>query len=143
MTFPLDVTWGNMELGSLNGTLMHGATVIPGMFGNAIYIDGNTAFVDFGIHTSGCFFNPNECDSGMTMSFWLRIHCIRSFFDTLVENGGCLFDAIWFCVWAKQGRLGITIRNALSWFYAGIPLPYLMKWNSITVSINIGTAIFL
>ena len=103
-----------MVLGSLNGTLMHGATIIPGMVGNAFYIDGNTAYMDFGIHTSGCFFNPNECDSGMTVSFWLMIHSIRSSFDTLVENGGCLLDAIGFCVWAGQSQLGITSRNALS-----------------------------
>ena len=54
------------------------------------------------------FFNPNECDSGMIVSFWLRIHCIRSSFDTFVENGGCHFDAIGFCVWAGRGQLGIT-----------------------------------
>ena len=142
MTFHLDVIQGNMVLGPLNGTLMNGATLISGMVGNAIYIDGNMAYVDFGIRTSGCFFDPSDCDSGMTVSFWLRIHSIRSSFDTFVDNGGCLFEAIGFCVWTERGRLGITSRNVLSWFYAGIPLPSLMKWNFITVSINNGAAKF-
>ena len=102
MTFPLDVTLGNVVLGPLNGTLNHGATAISGMIDNAVYIGGNLAYVDFGTHTSGCFFNPSQCNSGITLSFWLRIDSIISSFGIFVNNGGCDFDAIGFCVWGIE-----------------------------------------
>ena len=139
MTFPLDVTQGNVVLGSLNGTLKRGATVIPGMIGNAIYIDGHLAYVDFGTHTSGCFFDPSQCNSGMAVSFWLRIDSIISSFEVFVDNGGCDYEAIGFCVWGDRGVLAVTSRSAHSWFNAMIPMPSLMNWNFITVSINAGT----
>ena len=52
MVFPLDVTRGNMVPGALNGTLMRGATVIPGLVDNAVYIGGNWAYVGFGTRKS-------------------------------------------------------------------------------------------
>ena len=136
MTFPLDVTQGNVVLGSLNGTLKGGATFIPGMIGNAVYFGGNLAYVDFGTHTSGCFFDPSQCNSGIAVSFWLRIDSTISSFEIFVDNGGCEYGAIGFCVWGDRDVLGITRRVAISWFNARIPMPVLMKWNFITVSIN-------
>ena len=140
MKFPLDLTQTNEILGFLNGTLMRGATVIPGLVGNAVYIDGNRAYVDFGTHTSGCFFSPSQCNSGMTVSFWLKMYSkIRSSFVVFVDNGGCTFAAVGFCVWGSQGVIAMTSRNERSWFNARIPLPSLMKWNFVTGSITAGT----
>ena len=131
------MTEGNVVLGSLNGTLRRGATTIPGMVGKALYIDGNRAYVDFGTHTTGCFFNPSHCNSGMTVAFWLKIfEGIKSSFETFLENGGCLFRAVGFCISGVPGKLQFSSRGEISGFNAAIPLPSVMQWTFVTVSMD-------
>ena len=77
------------------------------------------------------------------MSFWLKMYgTIRSSFEVFVDNGGCVFQAVGFCVWGSQGVIAMTSRNEHSWSNARIPLPSLMKWNFITISINAETIKF-
>ena len=55
MRFPLDVTDGDTLVGHLNGILEGGVSMAPGVWGYALYIDGQPGSrVEHGVHTEGC-----------------------------------------------------------------------------------------
>ena len=104
---PLDLAQGNMGFRSLNGTLMHGAAVIPGLVSNAVYIDGDQADVDFGTHTVGCFSNLSQRSSRLTIYVFAEdLSRIWSSFEVFVDNGGCAFQAVGIYVWGWGGGCG-------------------------------------
>ena len=72
MKFPMDEAHGNTLLGYLRGTLQVNAMLVTGIRGNAIHIDGQSR-VDFVVPASNCFVDPNQCDQGITFSFWLML----------------------------------------------------------------------
>lgn len=59
-------------------TLERGATLAPGKIGNAVSLQGNGAYVDFGEHMDECFANIAECKHGLTLSLWLKPRSLRT-----------------------------------------------------------------
>ena len=140
MLFPMDLTEDDVLLGSLNGTLMHGATVIPGVVGYAVYIYGSQAYVDFGTHTSGCFFVPSQCYSGMTVSFWLKIFAtIMSPVEIFLDNGGITYTSVGICIWRSSAGIGITIRNELGGYNSMMRHPSPMECHFVIFTVKAGT----
>ena len=71
-TLPMNAVFGNVLLGYLNGTMTGGVFLVPGLSGNALYIDDGTGHVDLGFHQSECFYNPDNCSQGVTFAVWMR-----------------------------------------------------------------------
>ena len=112
MMFPMDVAVGNTLVGYLNGTLEGGVSMMTGVWGKALYIDGQPGSrVEYGIHTEGCFFDPNQCDQGITLFLWLRFQGRPSPYKIILDNGGCRPYGIGFCVSAINDLKFFTIRQ--------------------------------
>ena len=112
MMFPMDVADGNTLVGYLNGTLERGVSIMTGVWGKALYIDGQTGSrVEYGIHTEGCFFDPDQCDQGITLSLWLRFQGRPSGFKLIFDNGGCWPRGIGFCLMVINGVTSFAKRQ--------------------------------
>ena len=112
MMFPMDVADGNTLVGYLNGTLERGVSMVTGVWGKALYIDGQPGSrVEYGIHTEGCFFDLDQCDQGLTLSLWLRFQGRPSSYQIILDNGGCRPYGIGFCVSAVNDRMFFTKRR--------------------------------
>ena len=112
MMFPMDVADGNTLVGHLNGTVLGGINMVAGVWGKALYIDGQPGFrVEYGIHTEGCFFDPDQCDQGITLSLWLRFQGRPSGFRMILNNGGCWPRGIGFCVYVVNDLMFFGIRR--------------------------------
>ena len=136
----MDLREGDVLIGSLNGTLMRDATVISGVVGNAAYIDGSRAYIDFGAHTDGCFFVPSQCFSGMTMTFWLKVFATSmSPLEIFLNNGGCNWAAVGICIWGNPPGISISIRNELGGYNSMMYHPSPMEWSFISFTVKAGT----
>ena len=62
----------SLLLGSLNGNMTGGVSLVPGWAGNAVYMNDNTGLVDLGFHQSQCFHNPDVCTDGVTFAMWIK-----------------------------------------------------------------------
>ena len=53
---------------------MGGARLVGGRRGKALYTNGLYQWVDLGDHRSNCMGNLDNCNNGLVMAMWLRIH---------------------------------------------------------------------
>ena len=68
----MDEVVGNVLLGSLNGTMRSGATLVPGQAGNGLYFSDGESRVEYGSHHSHCFHDPDVCSQGFTTTIWMK-----------------------------------------------------------------------
>ncbi|XP_053386148.1 uncharacterized protein LOC123539409 isoform X3 [Mercenaria mercenaria] len=47
--------------------------LVPGKFGNALKLSGNSQYIDFGERTDACLTNLDACDFGISIFFWVKI----------------------------------------------------------------------
>ena len=69
---PMNEVLGNVLLGSLNGTMTGGVSLVPGLVGNALYTSDGTGRVKLGFHRSQCFYNPDSCNQDVTFAVWIK-----------------------------------------------------------------------
>ena len=71
---PMDDIKGNKIQGSINGTVKNGASLVAGKIGNAIFTDGISQYIDYGMHQNECFYNQDVCAKGVTFALWFKAH---------------------------------------------------------------------
>ena len=108
----MDDAVGDQIQGSISGTMMNGASLMRGKYGNAIFTDGNRQYLDYGIHETQCFYNPDVCTTGVTYSLWLKLLPNTVTFYAL-DMGGNNFNS-----------RGVYIK-----FYPDQDIKLSMKWN--------------
>ena len=69
---PMDEVLGNVLLGSINGTMTGGVSLVPGLVGNALYTSDGAGRVNLGFYRSQCFYNPDSCNQGVTFAMWIK-----------------------------------------------------------------------
>ena len=69
--FPMDEVRGNKLQGTVEGTVIGNAPLVPGQVEQAMSFDGRTQYVDYGYRNTACFSNPDMCDNGVTYSMWI------------------------------------------------------------------------
>ena len=136
LNFPMDAVTGNLLFGSMAGTLLGNARVEPGMYGNALYIDGQTGSrVDYGAHKDGCFFDPDQCIEGITFSFWLMIHEDEAVFDIIFDSGGCRAMSVGYCVILKTGKtIEVRVLRRAGYRKHVLPSTPIRQWHSWLVT---------
>ena len=136
MLFPMDVIDRNILIGHLNGTIHGGPSTLPGIRGNALYFDGLPgSLVDYGVHTEGCFFDPHQCDQGITLSIWLALHDSSSRFKIILESGGCNTYGIGFCIYFDgSGLVYFIVRYKINVCAINVPEPTVFQWNLFTAT---------
>ena len=132
----MDVAHLGIVVGYMNGTLNGNAQIAPGMVNNALYMDDQPGSgVNFGKRTEGCFFFPDECDQGITISFWEKLMLTQPKVAFLIENGGCRPNAVGFCIFMNKKfqfipKFRLKDTKIVSVFTA----PSFYKWHLITIS---------
>ena len=131
MRFPMNLVNGNIVIGSINGTLDGGTSVAPGIRGNALYIDGQAGSrVDYGIHSDGCFFLPDQCHNGITFSIWVMLQERMSDFQVLFNNGGCERTEAGFCFYLyPRYRIGFRALDRDRAYAYNVNQPADSLWN--------------
>ena len=71
---PMDVIDGNKIQGSIDGTVRNGASLVAGKIDNAIFTNGISQYLDYGMHESECFYNQDACAKGVTFALWFKAH---------------------------------------------------------------------
>ena len=140
--FPMYVIEKNILIDHLNCD----PSILPGIRGNALYFDGLPGSrVDNGVHAEGCFFNPHQCDQGITLSIWLVLHESLSRFQIITDNGGCNPYGIGFCIYMYgSGFVDFVVKNKIKYLksvfqnlqsFTGIYLPlHLQRMNLLCLS---------
>ena len=139
MLFPMEVIDRNILIGHFNGTLHGNPGMLPGIRGNALYFDGLPGSrVDYGVHTEGCFFDPYQCDQGITLSIWLALHDSSSTFKIILESGGCNTYGIGFCIYFDGGFVNFGARYKINTYTISVSEPTVFQWNLFTVTYTKG-----
>ena len=135
MRFLMDEVHDNTILGFFNGTLEGGASLVTGVRGRALYIDGQQgSHVAYGTYTDGCLFDPDQCNQGITISFWLYLQEMSAV-EIFFNNGGCseeFLSVVGYCFYYDSGSIVFEI-NTRGGFYMYIYdhlKPILNVWNS-------------
>ena len=63
---------GNVIIGSINGTMTGGTSLVTGWAGNSIYMSDGTGRVKIGYQQSECLHNPDLCTQGVTFAIWIK-----------------------------------------------------------------------
>ena len=110
LLLPMDlITDGGVLLGSIDGVLHGGASVIPGQFGSALKVNGNYQYVDYGFHLDKWYHNPDKCSDGMTFALWLNAHAYNSI---ILDTGGMDAYSVGYWLLIISGRsIKISIKN--------------------------------
>ena len=129
------VNW-NQLVGSMDGTLLGNARVVPGMHGNALYIDGQLGSrVDYGVHINGCFFDPDQCTEGITFSFWLMVHEDQVNYDIIFDNGGCRRWSVGYCVALVAGKsITVLVLHRAGYRRYVLPSTPIYQWHYWSVT---------
>ena len=91
LSLPMDDVIDNILIGTKNGTTISGAALVAGQVGNGIYLGNHTSLVDYGIHLSDCFYDPDVCDAGVTFAIWIRRDDGAKGY--LLDSGGSRYSA--------------------------------------------------
>ena len=131
MRFPMNLVNGNKVIGSINGTLEGGTSVAPGIRGNALYMDGQAGSrVDYGVHSEGCFFDPDQCDNGVTFSIWVMLQERVSGFRLLFNNGGCVGTEAGFCFYLyPRYKIGFRAMGRNRAYIYNVNQPTASRWD--------------
>ena len=132
----MDAVNGNLLVGSMDGTLLGNARVVPGMYGNALYIDGQSGSrVDYGAPKNGCFFDPDHCTQGITISFWLIFHDVQTNYDNIFETGGCRPRAVGYCMALETGtNIRVLILRRAGYLVYRLPSTPVHQWHYWSVT---------
>ena len=111
VSLPMNEVIGNVLLGSINGTMTSGISLVPGQVGNGLHMTGNTGRVDLGFHQFECFYNPDSCSQGVTFAVWVkREHGSKDGY--LLNTGATRRDS--------KGRWCITYTIVSTWIVCKI-----------------------
>ena len=91
---------GSLMQGTLDGTVVGGASLVTGTVGNALLTDGNTQYVTYGEQSAHCFANPEQCSAGFTYSFWVQLLGAGAGISSCIIDSG-----------AFNGRPGIYVAH--------------------------------
>ena len=116
VSLPMNEIIGNVLLGSLNGSVTGGVSLVPGQVGNALYMSDDTGKVDLGFHQSQCFYNPDSCSQGVTFAMWIkRDHGAQKGY--LLNIGGSSFTS--------RGNWRITTAHVIELIHKSLNAPVL------------------
>ena len=106
---------GGTIVGSVAGS---GTTLVKGVRGNALYMDGTAnGVVNMGTFRDNCFYNPNLCPQGFTMSFWLYMYSLPLSANArcYISNGGQTKYSYGVAVYLKGDKLVFRVKNHITW----------------------------
>ena len=135
----MDVAQGGTLKGYIDGSLEGSASLVPGFRGNALYIDGQQGSrVGYGVHTNGCFFVHDQCNQGITFSFWLMLKERLSAYKLIIDNGGCRRKGVGYCLYvSSDNTIRLATKDKNVHCFRKVPIPAVSEWHLfIITSIN-------
>ena len=144
MRFPMDEVDGDKVLGYFNGILKGNASLVSGIHGGALCIDGQWGpHVTYGtLNTDGCFFDPDQCDQAITFSLWLLLQEMP-LVGTVFNNGGCAEQmkpltppGLGYCIFSVYDSIGFQVRaiNGNYVYSYNLKQQVTSVWNSFIIT---------
>ena len=134
-------------IGPINGTLLSGASVIPGVTGTAFYTGAGGGYLDLGVFPGGgCLHYPDDCPDGISIALWLKIYELPApnTLATIMHTGGYWYNSVGYWFYLGHDVIGFTARHELPASAAEFAVLPLHEWFHITVSYkDTHTAIFV
>ena len=121
--------------GSLPGRLFQGASLLPGLFGQALHTNGTNQYAEFPLDGSNaCLQNPDSCSTGITFTLWfVNLGWNSGQMSTIYDSDGCSSVGMGFC-FGLDSDFWVTIRcRSLAYRYRIPSLP-INIWHYITIS---------
>ena len=79
---------GYIKTNMKNGQPYGGVTLLPGLSGNALYVNGYSQWVNFGDHSASCVGNPDYCSAGFTYLLWFKLGSNKRKKDMFIFSNG-------------------------------------------------------
>ena len=138
------------DVNNMYGTLSGGIILVTGgQLGQALYADGSSAgqFVEYDTYSGQCLYEPDLCESGITVAFWLKYLSVPA-----PGNIGYVIDSgssdtnnvgISFGVTDTQMFIKINLRDSSYRYWA--PIVPINTWQFITFvfSLNAGLSLYI
>lgn len=101
-----------------------------GILGKGLHLDG-ALILDFGNARSGCFMTPDLCQSGFTLSFWLK-HTDVDSVGCYLSSGGDAANSVGVAFMYKENGAFLVKTTEHEYDY-GLPF-YLEQWTQFTIT---------
>ena len=122
----------NKIQGSIKGTVMNGASLVAGQIGNAIFIDGNNQYIDYGIHQNECFYDQDECAEGVTFALWFKVHS-DAVISTAIDTGATHTQSgEVYMAYIRNHDLKLSIKWDQMYDFYKVPNFLLLTWIHVT-----------
>jgi hypothetical protein len=128
--WPFDVDASDKSGNANNGVLQNGASIVPGIFGNAVSLDGLNDYVEVP-HTATLSYTGGA----LTMAAWIN--------PGLTEANGYIFSKPWngsgqynWQLAYGSGVVSVLLFGTTGWNSGGIAFPNDGKWHHIAVTID-------
>ena len=122
--------------GTFTGLTMEGTpTTVPGILGNALRLNGQTK-VKLGSLRSSCFWLPDLCPNGFTLSLWLKLYNLPADGqkDYIANNGGQTTHSFGILLLIDVSQnLDVAVKTKQKWFNIEAPVVQVDTWYHITV----------
>ena len=118
----------NKVQGSVDGTVKNGASLVAGKIGNAIFTDGISQYIDYGIHQNECFYNQDACAEGVTFSLWFKVHSGYATFSAIDTGATSQSSRGVYLRYFVNRNIKISIKWEQMYDYYKVPNFPLVTW---------------
>ena len=131
------------------GTMMGGARLmLGGQLARGLHVDGSSTgqYVDFGTPSGQCLYEPDLCENGVTVGFWLRYSTILAEGEIgyIIDSGGSDENSVGISCGRTDTRFFIKINLKECSYYYEIPMFSMMNtWQFVTFVFSVGDGLSL
>ena len=131
------------------GTLMGGATLVSGgQFAASLYVDGSSTgqYVDFGTPSGECLYEPDLCENGVTVGFWLKYSTILAEGEIgyIIDSGSSDANSVGISFGRTDTRFFIKINlKECSYHYESRVFSMMNTWQFVTFVFSSGDGLSL
>ena len=119
----MDIIRGGDIIGSINGTIRGGVSLVPGKHGSALFLNGIDGRVYYGMHLNECFHLPEMCTTGSTFAYWLR-YKTPDIETTVFDSGGVWVSSHGYAVRVMyDGEVIVSVKD-IAYYYSGRAFNY-------------------
>ena len=134
---------GGELFGSIPGAIIGEVKLIPGMRGQALYVNGIDQRVDLGNQRHNCMGDLSKCNNGFVMAMWLRMHKYDEpgpyNHEYYISNGGQTINSIGIALLMREKTLLALFRTETRLWEIHYGNFYLQKWYHVVLAWSLTT----
>ena len=121
---------GDKINGSIPGSIVGGAVLVPGKLRNAISTNGINRAFEFGLHLQECFHIPDACTIGSTFAYWLKWKSVWGRrYGFIMNTGGYHYSTRGYAhLVLSNGLMVVFVKSSSTYYYIEASISYSGKW---------------